>query len=124
MIIYEKERGFTRMEDKMLREITHPKNSVKLLAGLTSLLFERLTGEKANGTAVAIHPDEVTPAADDLTEIDGIGPTFAKRLEAAGIYSFASLAQQTPEHVREVAKVADWQGDPAGWIANARKRLA
>lgn len=116
--------GLTHMEDKMLREIAHPKNSIKLLAGLTSLLFERLTGEKVNGTAVTIAPDQATPAADDLTEIDGIGPTFAKRLEAAGIYSFASLAQQTPESVREVAKVADWQGDPANWIADARKRVA
>jgi predicted flap endonuclease-1-like 5' DNA nuclease len=112
----------------MLRQIAHPKNSVNILAGLTSLLFERLAGEGlvsgGNGAAVVIQPEKTVPAADDLTEIDGIGPTFAKRLEAAGIYSFASLAQQTPEHVREVAKVADWQGDPADWIAAARKRLA
>jgi len=42
------------------------------------------------------------PGADDLTRIDGIGPVFAQRLNAAGIRTFAQLAALTPEQVADI----------------------
>lgn len=92
-------------------EIVMPKNYVNVLAGLVSLVFERLGGKKV----------ESARPPDDLTQINGIGPTFARRLNEAGIYSFAALAAATPEQVREITKVANWQADPSDWIAAAQR---
>lgn len=106
-------------------EIALPKNYVNLLAGLVSLLFERLGMERAE--TVQPHPVKA-PAAppqahvDDLTIINGIGPTFARRLQEAGITTFAALAAAQPDEVKQIARVADWQAvDPAQWIAAAQQ---
>ncbi len=57
---------------------------------------------------------------DDLTVINGIGPTFAGRLQAAGITTFQALASLTVEQIKEITKVADWQADPDAWIVAAK----
>lgn len=92
-------------------QIVMPKNYINVVAGLVSLAFERLSGAKA----------ESPRPPDDLTQINGIGPTFARRLNEAGIYSFAALAAATPEQVKEITKVANWQADPVDWIVAARQ---
>ncbi len=97
-----------------MKEILHPKNTLKLLSGLVGLFFEKY-GAPTNG-----HKGH---SIDDLTIINGIGPTFAQRLRDAGLNTFADLAHSTPEHLREVAKVAEWQGDPADWITQAKAML-
>ncbi len=104
----------------MLREIVKPGNVVKLLAGLLHMFFERIKGNgHVNG-----HEEMVTAVTpDDFTLINGIGPTFAKRLQSAGICTFADLAASTPAQIREAAKVAEWQADPAEWIAQAKTKL-
>ena len=60
---------------------------------------------------------------DDLTEINGIGATYARRLHQAGIRTFADLAALTAEEARKLAKAQPWQADPADWIAQAEARL-
>lgn len=60
-----------------------------------------------------------TTETDDLTAINGIGPTFAGRLQAAGITTFQALASLTGDQVKEITKVADWQADPDEWIVAA-----
>jgi predicted flap endonuclease-1-like 5' DNA nuclease len=85
---------------------------LNLLAAGVGLLFDRLKGERA--TAVAVEPD-------DLTTIKGIGPTFARRLQEAGVTSFAALAALTPERARELSGAANWQADTAEWVAEAKK---
>ncbi len=111
----------------MLREIVKPGNVVKLLAGLSHMFFERIKGNgHVNGHEEHVNGHEemvtaVTP--DDFTLINGIGPTFAKRLQSAGICTFADLAASTPAQIREAAKVAEWQADPAEWIAQAKTKL-
>lgn len=93
-----------------------PKNYVSVLAGMVSLVFERLSGSH-NGVVVV---EDIASQPDDLTIINGIGPTFAKRLQAAGIDSLQKLAAAEPAQVKEAAKLADWQADPADWIAEAK----
>ncbi len=56
-------------------------------------------GEEADTATEA--PDVV----DDFTRIRGIGPAFARRLQEAGVRSYAQLAAMTPE---EVAAVIGW----------------
>ncbi len=67
--------------------------------------------------AVSSPPHEPTSDPDDLTKIKGIGPVFAKRLNKAGIFTYAQLAGQTAEKVQFITQVTRW--DPAEWIAEA-----
>ena len=59
----------------------------------------------------------VTP--DDLTAIKGIGPVFAKRLNEAGITTFAGLAAASADQLQEMTK-ATATAKPEEWIAQAR----
>lgn len=122
-------------------EIVMPRNYVNITAGVVSLVFERLGAMRremqrpmiepvvAVETAVVEPPmlepviEVVTavmpPIPDDLTKIKGIGPTFARRLQEAGLDSYAKLSAATPEQIKEAAKLAVWQGNPAEWIVTA-----
>lgn len=101
----------------MILELARPKNAVALVAGVVGIVFEKIGG------VAPVTNGHVATAPDDLTEINGIGPTFAQRLNAAGIYTFADLAEESPDYVRLVARVEIWQGDTAAWIAEAKTRL-
>jgi predicted flap endonuclease-1-like 5' DNA nuclease len=88
-------------------------NLINFTAGLMGILFDKYEGslEAAGGVV----------EADDLTQIDGIGPTFASRLYDAEINTFAQLAAMSPDQVQEITN-ATGQGSPAAWIAEARSR--
>ena len=52
-------------------------------------------------------------AADDLSQVKGIGPVYKARLLEGGITGFADLAGATPDQIAEIAGVgpdtaADW----------------
>lgn len=58
---------------------------------------------------------------DDLTAIRGIGPVYARRLQNAGIATFAALAAQEPEKIGQIVQIKMWQAaSPAEWIAQAK----
>jgi len=59
-------------------------------------------------------------AADDLTEIAGIGPVFSDRLAAQSINSWRGLAERTPTEIAEITGAAESRA--AGWIAEAAHR--
>ena len=118
-----------------MSELVSPKNFITLIAGVVNLFFEQLNHLNNNLPAAKVtvemdavekkaappaKPEAVPAKSDDLTVINGIGPTFAKRLQAAGITTFQALADATPAHIKEVAKLADWQANPADWIAAAK----
>jgi predicted flap endonuclease-1-like 5' DNA nuclease len=56
---------------------------------------------------------------EDLTVIDGIGPKYAERLEAAGITTFEALRSATVAEVVEAADVSE--GRAEDWIEATRK---
>ena len=62
----------------------------------------------------------VSSKADDLTTINGIGPTFAQRLKDAGVTTYSQLASMSPEQLKEITHAADWQADPNDWILQAK----
>ena len=64
-----------------------------------------------------VKPDK-PQGPDDLESIQGIGPTYARRLNDFGISTFAQLAQADPGELREVTGVTRW--DPQEWIDEAR----
>ncbi len=79
-------------------------------------------------TAEFIPSSLATPPADqppfDWEHINGIGPTYARRLREAGIVALPDLAHADPEHIREITKLQAWQAhDPQDWIAAAQRLL-
>ena len=63
---------------------------------------------------------KATAKADDLKKVEGIGPKIAETLNAAGITTFAELAQSTPEKIAEI--IADVRGNHVTdtWPAQAK----
>jgi len=69
----------------------------------------------------ARRPAKVQAEPDDLTQINGIGPVMNRRLNEAGIFTFAKLASSTIEEIRgalgESAKLANFEM----WVKEAGK---
>jgi len=66
--------------------------------------------------------ETVTPTAvDDLKGIKGIGPGMEKRLNEAGIYTYAQLASKTPAELREALGDVGWLAKVEEWIEKARE---
>lgn len=77
-------------------------------------------------TAGAMPPDSPpaeSAAKDDLTQIKGIGKTYAKRLNAAGVTTFAALAQLSPERLTDIVTAGQTNRsvDTDEWLAKARE---
>lgn len=84
------------------------------------------------GEEEVVHEDTrpvSTPGAgpDDLTQIKGIGPAFARRLEANGITRFSQIAHWTDRDLERVArtlKVPPSRIRKSGWIESARALIS
>ncbi|MCB0036345.1 MAG: DUF4332 domain-containing protein [Anaerolineales bacterium] len=73
--------------------------------------------------AEALHKKLQLHERDDLKAIYGIGPVYVERLQAAGVDTFAKLAEKTPEELREIVKIKPWQStNIQEWIEEARQR--
>lgn len=62
--------------------------------------------------------DEEPPPAQSVTDVTGIGPVYATRLEAAGIATLSDLARNGAETVAEAAEVPVSRA--AAWIESAQ----
>ncbi len=51
--------------------------------------------------------DSLVEASDDLTAINGIGPTYAAVLQKAGITGYAQLSDLTPDEIRDIFRDAE-----------------
>ena len=79
------------------------------------------------GTEVGV--DEATEAGveqsepDDLTRIEGIGPKIASVLQAAGVLTFAQLAETDVMRLEEILEAESprlrWLADPSTWTEQA-----
>jgi len=68
-------------------------------------------------------PEPARPLeADDLTEINGIGPTYAERLATRGVSTFAALAGAAVAELAEQIEVPESR--VADWQQQARARLS
>lgn len=76
-------------------------------------------------TAVS-QPQEAQPNQTPFNweKINGIGPTYTKRLYEAGITTLSDLAQADPDQIGEIVKLQAWQAhDPQEWIDEAQRLL-
>lgn len=67
-------------------------------------------------------PPEETPAGDDLTEVNGIGPVYAGKLDAVAVRSLADLVAADTEALSDDLDIA--ASVVAGWQQQARELLA
>ena len=75
--------------------------------------------------AAAATPPEVQNEADDLVRIEGIGPKVAQALNAAGILTFAALAESNAEDIQKIVTEAGLKMmSPEGWIDQAKLAAA
>jgi large subunit ribosomal protein L17 len=76
------------------------------------------TAEAERATAAVITA-AIQP--DDLTRIEGIGPKVNQLLQAAGIQTFAQLAETSPESLKPILAAEGLQLiDPGTWPEQAR----
>jgi len=64
---------------------------------------------------------------DDLTQIDGIGPSYERALNAIGIYNFAQLAAQNAEVLSQRltgVRITANRIQRDQWIEQASKRIS
>ena len=55
----------------------------------------------------------------DVEAVDGVGPTYAERLRAAGMRTVAQLAESDPETVADAADVSPDRAEK--WIRQVRE---
>ena len=83
---------------------------INVAAGLLLILYDELTGGV-----------DIKKESDDLTKISGIGPAYAQRLNEAGVVTYGQLAGLSPQRIREILHISEWQGDPEAWIGQAKE---
>ena len=85
-----------------------------------------LSGKEAHLAELLQAKVTATPPSDNLEAIRGIGQVMAQRLNAAGIYTFAALAAQTPQQLRAIIGTGRSAAmmNPEAWIAEAQQRVA
>jgi large subunit ribosomal protein L21 len=117
--------------DKVLAFRYSPKKRIRIHRGhrqdYTRLMIDYVgkPGEKKawaeKKVKVAAAQPEVQGEADDLVRIEGIGPKVAEALNAAGITTFAALAESNVEDIQNILTEAGLKMmSPEGWIDQAK----
>ena len=102
------------------------KSGVKAAVG--KIATAAATAPKAATAKAASPKAKAAPAAasgegDDLTQLSGVGPALLKKLNAAGITTFAQIAAWTEADVAEFDEKLSFKGriEREGWIAQAKE---
>ena len=102
------------------------KSGVKAAVG--KIATAAATAPKAATAKAAAPKAKAAPAAasgegDDLTQLSGVGPALLKKLNAAGITTFAQIAAWTEADVAEFDEKLSFKGriEREGWIAQAKE---
>jgi len=107
------------LASQQTRRVIMDQESLKLKLATAEAEVKRLQSKTSETVYQA---ERVYIKADQLVDINGIGPVFAERLNKAGIYTFADLAAQSPERINKIISPKNWQAiDPAAWIAEAQQ---
>lgn len=115
-------------ELRLAQESEYPSENAELLAGISQLwgLQKRVEPKRDQevGRQEPAAEQAPTPAhgEDDLKLVSGIGPTYERRLKEAGITTFAELAAQTPDDLRVITGLKEWQSAaPEQWVSEAKQ---
>lgn len=119
--------GAVRNQVRQVREKLEQQVAQTLAAQAeTARMQDILSNKEADLAVLQAKLTPAPPAADDLEAIRGIGQVIAQRLNAAGIYTFAELAAQTPQQLRALIGTGRSTAmmNPEAWIAEAAQRAA
>ncbi len=92
-----------------------------ILGGLAAYLYQKYLMSAPQ--TVATYPVGVDKPPDDFTSLQGIGEGYARRLEQAGIRTFAQLAHLSPEEVAKRCQIPLWRVLRYDWIGQAAAQL-
>jgi len=118
--------------DKVLAFRYSPKKRIRVHRGhrqdYTRLMIKHIgkpgeawEAEAEENIEVAATQPEVREEADDLVRIEGIGPKVAEALNAAGIATFAQLAESEADDIQKILAEAGLKMmSPEGWIDQAK----
>ena len=100
------------------------KSGVKAAVG--KLTSESLPAPKAAKTKAKSSPAAASSDGDDLTQLSGVGPVVLKKLNAAGITTFAQIAAWTDADVTEFDEKLSFKGriERDGWVEQAKELLS
>ena len=89
---------------------------------LALLVWWLMEGRGKEEAVAAPAPPPVEAAPDDLKLIEGIGPKISSLLGAAGITTFAQLAEAEVGRLQQILEEADLAGlaDPSTWPQQAK----
>lgn len=108
--------------EALLNETQLQKKAVETLQDVVTTTQDQINQLAKDMTPA---PAEVNqpPETDKLEDIKGIGPVFARRLNEAGIYTFADLANLTPAQIRDIVAADErtFAIEPEDWIRQARE---
>lgn len=83
-------------------------------------LFRRQKDEAATQIE-EVEETAVELVKDDLEVIQGIGPTYARRLNKAGIFTYVDLTRATPERLKEIVATQGPTPNVDPWITQAEQ---
>lgn len=112
------------VEDALSEQVAQTEAARTEAARLQSELSGAETHLKDLQSKLDSPPPKRRPSSQNpLVQIQGIGRVFAQRLNTAGIYTFAELAAQTPDAVRDIIGTTRGgaMADPEAWIAEAQQ---
>ena len=115
--------GFVILEHLVQEQERRLKRRVRPVSPLGDVLQEEMANATSTRRQWQGTDDAASPRRDDLTLINGIGPAFEKALNAAGIHTFAQLADQNPEGLagRLATRISAERIRRDRWIEQARE---
>lgn len=94
----------------------------KLQAQLAEADKAHLSAVRAELDTLRARLTQIQQERESVANVNGIGLAYEQRLNQAGIFTCAQLAELTPDQVREIVAPKQWQKiDPEAWIAEARQ---
>jgi len=84
---------------------------------------EKPAAKKAAPKKAAPKKEAATDAADDLTQISGVGPVIVKKLHGLGVTTFAQIAAWTKDDIADMDDKLNFKGriDRDEWLKQAKK---
>ncbi|MGA0558365.1 hypothetical protein ACO2Q8_17020 [Larkinella sp. VNQ87] len=106
--------------------LTKTENQVEDCVKASQVLQEDVVLQRISARANELNFNRIGLAtyaeADDLKEINGVGPFFEKKLHSLRIYTFRQLANCTPADVEQIANILEYFPDRIereDWVGQA-----